>query len=271
MKAAAFDYKCAASFAEAAALLAGNAGSKVIAGGQTLGPMLNLRLTQPSLLIDITRIPGMKEVKETASAVGYGACITHANVEDGHVPDPAGGFLTRVARGIAYRAVRTRGTMGGSIAHADPGADWVSALLLLDAEVDIYTEMRSRSVPLEHFVKAALTTNLAKGELVTAIGVKKAAAGDRFGYAKLCRKTGDFAEAIGAVRRYSNGKVRLISGGGDGPPIIVENGADFVAGRHIGREGLGDYLIERGLRDDPYLLAIHIAALQRALDESWSA
>jgi aerobic carbon-monoxide dehydrogenase medium subunit len=270
MKAPAFDYKRARTLDEASALLGGNAGSMVIAGGQTLGPMLNLRLTQPTLLVDITRIPGMTTVQETSSEVILGACITHANFEDGRVPDAAGGFLARVAKGIAYRAVRTRGTVGGSIAHADPASDWVSTLIALHAEVDIHGGAGRRTMPLEQFVKGPLSTDLRISELVSAIRVKKDAAGDSFGYAKLCRKTGEFAEAIGVVRRFSNGKkVRLIAGRSDGSPIVIENGADFIADRSIEREQLYPYLIERGLRDDSYSRGIHMAALQRALDESW--
>src|SRR5262249_34911007 len=137
MKASAFDYRCPASLGEAAAMLSGSAHAKIIAGGQTLGPMLNLRLARPALLIDITRIPEMTEAAETSGSVTYAGCITHANIEDGRAPDPTGGFLRRVARGIAYRAVRNRGTIGGSLAHADPAADWLSALSALDVDIGI--------------------------------------------------------------------------------------------------------------------------------------
>src|SRR5262245_63464540 len=128
MKPVAFDYERPASIPEALQVLAGHAEAKLLAGGQTLGPMLNLRLAQPALLVDITRIPELAAVAEDAEAVTIGATVTHAAIEDGRVPDPTGGFLARVARGIAYRAVRTRGTIGGSLAHADPAADWLSCL-----------------------------------------------------------------------------------------------------------------------------------------------
>ena len=100
---------------------------KILAGGQSLGPMLNLRLAQPDLLVDITRIPELKRVEETDDSLSIGACVTHADIEDGRVPDVTGGALRDVARGIAYRAVRNRGTIGGSLAHADPSADWSRA------------------------------------------------------------------------------------------------------------------------------------------------
>ena len=132
MKPVAFDYaRPASGRRRRCGLLAGNADAKVLAGGQTLGPMLNLRLAQPALLVDITRIPELAARHEDGDAITIGATVTHAAIEDGRVPDPTGGFLARVARGIAYRAVRTRGTIGGSLAHADPAADWLACLAAL--------------------------------------------------------------------------------------------------------------------------------------------
>ncbi len=270
MKPAAFDYRRPSTLQEAAAILADNPDAKIVAGGQTLGPMLNLRLSQPSLLVDITRVPQAKAVTETASSVTYGACITHANFEDGRVPDPAGGFLARVARGIAYRAVRTRGTIGGSLAHADPAADWLSALSALDVEIEIQGPEHARRLPLKHFVKGALSTALSHSEVVASISISKPASGARFGYAKLCRKTGEFAEAIGVVRRNAAG-TRLVVGASGGAPIVIEDGAEFIAHKRLDQDRLGDHIVALGLEDDPYERAIHTAVLQRALDDSWNA
>jgi aerobic carbon-monoxide dehydrogenase medium subunit len=272
MKAAAFFYRRPASLREAASILADNEDAKVIAGGQTLGPMLNLRLSQPALLVDITRIAEAKTVTETANSVIYGACVTHANFEDGRVPDPTGGFLARVARGIAYRAVRTRGTIGGSLAHADPAADWLSALLALDCEIHIQGPKEARTLPLKHFAKGALSTDLAHGETIASISVNRPERGTQFGYAKLCRKIGEFPEAIGAVRRNVSGTaMRLVAGALGGAPIVIEDGAEFIAHRRLDHDRLGDRLVAGGLRDDPYERAIHIAVLERALDDSWTA
>src|SRR5882724_6225476 len=156
MKPAAFDYARPTSVAEAVKLLAGNAQAKVLAGGQTLGPMLNLRLAQPALLVDITRIPELAAVAEDADSVTIGATVTHAAVEDGRIADPTGGFLARVACGIAYRAVRTRGTIGGSLAHADPAADWLSCLAALGAQVVVAGAAGTRRVRLAGFVRGAM-------------------------------------------------------------------------------------------------------------------
>ena len=120
--------------------------AKFIAGGQSLGPMLNLRLAQPELLVDLTRMGELKQVEETAETVSIGACVTHADIEDGRVPDVEGGVLGAVARGIAYRAVRNRGTIGGSLAHADPAADWISCLAALGASVVVRGRAARRSL-----------------------------------------------------------------------------------------------------------------------------
>ena len=126
MKPAPFEYLCAASVAEASTALEQAKGTgKVIAGGQSLGPMLNLRLVRPDLLVDIGRIAELSVCEDRAASWFIGAATTHAALEDGRTPIGADGFIPSVARGIAYRAIRNRGTIGGSLAHADPAADWI--------------------------------------------------------------------------------------------------------------------------------------------------
>ena len=132
MKPAPFAYARPASLAEACELLA-EEGAVAMAGGQSLGPMLNLRLAQPRLVVDLTAIAELKRADLDGEVLDLGACVTTADVEDGRVADVAGGMLAHVARGIAYRAVRNRGTVGGSLAHADPAGDWLSALVGLGA------------------------------------------------------------------------------------------------------------------------------------------
>ena len=204
-------------------MLAGNPGAKVLAGGQTLGPMLNLRLAQPTLLVDITRIPELAAVTEDADAVTIGATVTHAAVEDGRVTDPTGGFLARVARGIAYRAVRNRGTIGGSLAHADPAADWLSCLSALGAHVMIAGAAGTRRVGLAGFVRGALETELGGDELLTAVRIPKFSRAARFGFHKICRKTGEFADAIGVVAYDPERQLtRIAASTGVGPPVVID-------------------------------------------------
>ena len=149
MKPAAFEYVRAATVDEATALLAeGAPDALLLAGGQSLGPLLNLRLVRPTRLIDLKRTAGMRAVAADETTFRIGAGWTHADIEDGVIEDPARGMLRHVARGIAYRAVRNRGTVGGSLAHADPAADWVSALVALGGAVIIQGKGGAqRSVP----------------------------------------------------------------------------------------------------------------------------
>ena len=135
MKAAAFAYSAVASSAEAIAALGSSAPmAKIAAGCQSLGPMLNLRLVRPERLIDVSRAVDMRRTIDEGDALVYGGAVTHAEIEDGVAPDATPGWMASIARDIAYRAVRNRGTIGGSLAHADPAADWVVTLTALGAE-----------------------------------------------------------------------------------------------------------------------------------------
>ncbi len=185
----------------ALAMIAGADGAtKIMAGGQSLVPMLNLRLVEPDRVIDISGVPELRRVDRANGSLVIGACVTHADIEDGRVPDVANGMMARVAAGIAYRAVRNRGTIGGSLAHADPAADWVSALSALGAEVEIASRSRKgRRVAIGEFVRGALDVALAADELLTAVRLPVLPPSARWGYFKHCRKVGEFAEAIGAV------------------------------------------------------------------------
>ena len=130
MKPAAFEYARPESLAQATRLLGEDPyGNRVLSGGQSLGPMLNLRLVQPKCLVDVRKIPEMTVAEEDNGALLLGGCITHSAIEDGKVPDIANGMMASVAAGIACRAVRNRGTVGGSLTHADPAADWPVCLL----------------------------------------------------------------------------------------------------------------------------------------------
>src|SRR5712664_1013540 len=136
MKAAAFAYERPADLNAALALMADADGmTKIIAGGQSLGPMLNLRLVEPDLMIDISSLDELKQASRIGDDLVLGACVTHSDIEDGRIPDVTQGAMARVAAGIAYRAVRNRGTIGGSLSHADPAADWPLALAALGATI----------------------------------------------------------------------------------------------------------------------------------------
>ena len=265
MKPARFDYAVPATLEEAFSLLRADPLAKIMAGGQTLGPMLNLRLVQPTLIVDITRIPDLVRIEEDDGGVSYGACVTHAAIEDGRLPDCTGGALQRVARGIAYRAVRTRGTIGGSLAHADPAADWLSALSALGAEVVAYDGRERRTIPVSQLTTGVFETALETGEILEAVRLPKLSDSARFGYCKICRKTGEFAEAIGAVLLDREAQVlRVVAGASDGAPIVIE---DTPPSAGLERDWIRAQLIAGGI-EDPVELQLHLVAVERAANEA---
>lgn len=265
MKPVAFDYAMPADVAEAAALLAAEPdGAKIVAGGQSLGPMLNLRLAQPSLLVDVRRIEGMTRIRDTAEFVEIGACVTHAAIEDGAIPGAVGGFMRHVARDIAYRAIRNRGTIGGSLCHADPAADWVSALQLLGATVAIQGASEAREVPVSMFMISAFSTVLAPDEVVTSIRVPALSKSARWSYRKFCRKPGEFAEALACVLLDPARDVcRVVIGATDGCPQRVDDAQNLLLRRDEG--AVRELLADAGLSVEPYEAQLRYTMLSRAL------
>lgn len=238
---------------------------KVLAGSQSLGPMLNLRLVQPDLLVDITHIPELKRADETEDGVLLGACVTHSDIEDGRVPDVTNGALPRVARGIAYRAVRNRGTVGGSLVHADPAADWVSTLAGAGAQVTIVGPSGSRTIAVENLMTSVFEVDLAPGELLESVFVPRFSKSARWGHYKINRKTGEFAHAMAIVLNDPERDVcRLVIGATEAKPIVVANAhAYFDAQGALLIDKATQLLMDAGLTD-PLANKIHMAALTRA-------
>src|SRR5688572_243080 len=232
MKPAAFDYEKPQDLSTALKLLSDADGAaKILAGGQSLGPMLNMRLAQPRLLIDVRFIEELTATRESDDSVVYGSCLTHAEFEDDEVPDVTNGLMREVAANIAYRAVRNCGTIGGSICHADPAADWVSVLTLLSAFGLIEGPAGSREAPLERFMSGAFTTDLAEDEILVGLRIPKLSARARWGHYKFCRKPGEFAEAIGAVLDDpERGVCRAVIGATGGAPYVIDDARFLVNG-----------------------------------------
>jgi carbon-monoxide dehydrogenase medium subunit len=279
MKPAPFDYARPLDLAGALALCArSDAAVRLLAGGQSLGPMLNLRLVQPDLLVDVTGVPELLRAEPDDDGLVLGACVTHADIEDGRVPDVTGGALPAVAGGIAYRAVRNRGTVGGSLAHADPAADWITALSALGAEVTIRSADGVRRLQVGRFIVGAFETAMQAGEILEAVRIPRLSRRARWGYWKFCRKAGEFAHAIGAVLWDPERSVcRAAIGAIDAPPIVLEDARDLFGGRPDGRlvdsyvPAVAAKLLDgRGLRD-AYDRRVHLAALQRAVERADAA
>lgn len=271
MKAANFDYIRPATLAEALRLLAeGQGQAKPIGGGQSLGPMLNLRLTRPKQVIDLAALPELRQVRGEGAWIRIGAAVTHAEIEDGAHPLLRGTPMQSVAGGIAYRAIRNRGTVGGSLAHADPAADWVLTASALGAEVEIAAAAGARRVAADRFMHGAYTTALGEGELIAALWVPKLGAAARWGYFKFCRKTGEFAEASCAALFDPERRVaRIVVGALDGAPQALPTLAAQVArsGERPARSAVEAAVLAAAPGKDAIDRKLLVAAVERCLGQ----
>jgi CO/xanthine dehydrogenase FAD-binding subunit len=238
MKPAAFDYIAADSIAMAVAALA-QAGddAKIIAGGQSLVPMLNFRMLRPSVLVDINRIAGLDVIAETSEAIRVGALTRHYQLETSplvarHLP-----VLSCAMTHVAHLAIRNRGTIGGSLAHADPAAELPMMALLLDAELRIASAAGERTIAARDFFLGALTVDLAAGEIITEVVLPKLPPRTGWGFEEVARRHGDFAlAAVAATLTVSGGAIEQarIALTGIGPtPLRATAAEDLMIGHAL--------------------------------------
>ena len=272
MKPVEFAYHRASSVDDALErLVTGGDGAKLLGGGQSLGPMLNLRLTRPNALVDISSVETLRRIESTRESVIAGAAATHADIEDRPASDLIEHAMREVAAGIAYRAVRNRGTIGGSIVHADPAADWVSFLLCADARIRIRGVAGEREVRMQDFTRAAYTTAVARDEIVTRVEIPRTTGRARFGFCKLCRKTGELAEAMGAVlvdpeRRYC----RVVAGAIGSKPVMLPAATRSLAATATlpELEALRTEIADRTQEHDAVRQQMAAVAVRRAADRA---
>jgi carbon-monoxide dehydrogenase medium subunit len=270
VKPSAFDLFRPSTLEEASRILSeSNGGARLVAGCQSLGPMLNLRLATPRTLVDITGIPELTQIRDDRDSVTIGACVTTAYIEDGRLPGRGIETLARIARNIAYRAVRNRGTIGGSFCHADPAADWVSTLCVFDAECIVHNKGNQRRIPADQFILGAYENALAPGEILEAIRIPRLSEGARCGYYKVCRKAGEFASALGAViSDPARERLRAVIGATHGKPIVIPDARSL-----LGRDKSIDNsavltLLDRHNINDVTARQQQIAALSRAYGQA---
>ncbi|PZQ16026.1 MAG: carbon monoxide dehydrogenase [Ancylobacter novellus] len=272
MKPVNFDYARPKDVASALKLLGDETALvKIMAGSQSLGPMLNMRLVQPDLVVDVTGIDELRSAQDLGDRVVLGACVTHADIEDRRAPDGTRGAMPTVARNIAYRAVRSRGTIGGSLTHADPSADWVSILTALGASVTLRGPSGERTIAVEDYMLGALEADIRQSELLVSIAVPKLSARARWGYYKICRKTGEFAHAIGAyLVDPERGVVRAVVGATERKPFLMTDGRELIGdGRPESFDAEAvDRFAERLGMEDPLERRTHVAALRRAVERT---
>ena len=210
MKPPKFQYLRPASIQEAVAALA-DAGEdgKILAGGQSLVPMLNIRILSPSVLIDINRIPGLGEIQEQPDGgLRIGALTRHHALETSEVVQRLYPVLHAAMQQVAHLAIRNRGTIGGSITHADPAAELPMLMKLLDARITVISSKGTRVIDAEDFFLSALTADVAENELVTEINVPPLPQGAGWAFEEVARRAGDFAlAAVGVVMHVEQSKV----------------------------------------------------------------
>lgn len=192
MKAPAFAYAKPASLEEAFELL-DRPNAKVLAGGQSLIPSLNMRLSSPELLVDITGLPGFSGIKVLDGSVRIGALVTHAELEKSSEIKKYLPLLAQAVPHVAHAAIRNRGTLGGSLALADPAAEFPACAVALEAVFQIAGKQRTRQVKASAFFKGLFETDLKPGELLVAAEFPVAKPSDRSVFLELTRRQGDYA------------------------------------------------------------------------------
>ena len=212
MKAPAFDYAKPASLAAVFALMAEHGDeARLLAGGQTLMATLNMRLSEPALLIDINAVADLKGIAVQAGVLRIGALATHTEIEASALVAAHAPLLAMAAPHIAHRAIRNLGTFGGSIAYADPSAEWPACLMALDGVVLVRSVNAERRIPAKDFFLDLYTTALKPDELIVACEVPVKQAADAFAFDELARRHGDYA-IVGlavAAERVPGGLTKL--------------------------------------------------------------
>ena len=255
-----FNYSRPASLAEALQLIAD--GGKPLAGGMSLVPMMKLRLAAPEHLVDLGRIGDLTAIREDGGKIRIGAMATHYAIESSSLLAAKCPLLVKAASHIGDVQVRNLGTLGGSIAHADPAADWPASLLALEATVVIASSGGSREMPIEDFLVDTFTTALEPGELLTEIVVPVDAAGSGSAYEKMMQPASGFAIVGAAVHVVRSGgkvsKCRIGITGVSGKAFraraaeaAIEAGkspAEAVKGMAVGEDANSDIHASAGYR-----------------------
>ncbi len=255
MKPPPFRYQRAETLDQALLLLSAEGeAAKLLAGGQSLMPLLNFRLLRPAVLIDINHVAGLAGISETERGLRIGAMARHAMIAEAAPIMRRFPLIAAAMEDVGHPAIRYRGTIGGSLAQADPAAEWPLLAVLLDARIETRSPRGEGGYEAASFFRSALTTALAADEIITGVEFPYLAPGSGWGFAELSRRHGDFALAAVAVTlAREEGRARGVRiamlGGGDTPR----------------RAGAAEAALE-GEAPDAARLAAAIAALRAAAD-----
>ena len=224
MKAPSFAYAKAKSLAEAFELIE-RPGARILAGGQSLIPALNMRLAQPELLVDITGLKDLQGIDRRPGGLRIGALVTHAQLQRSDAVDQHAPLLLQAAAHVAHPAIRNRGTLGGSLALADPAAEYPACALALNATIVLVHRRGERRVPAAKFFKGLFETDIRPGEMLAAAEFPKV---ERSVFLELARRHGDYAiVGLAGVADASGKRIAFLGAGAT--PVFAEQASRAVS------------------------------------------
>jgi carbon-monoxide dehydrogenase medium subunit len=242
MKPAPFQYHAPTTIEEAVATLSEVAGDdgRVLAGGQSLVPIMAFRLARPAHLVDINGVEALRRLAVEGDTLSIGACVRHAAFHKPVVDGPLGRLLAKVVRHIAHYPIRTRGTFCGSIAHADPASEWCLVAAALGAEMVVRSVSGTRTIPVQDFFLGIMTTALNEDELLVEVRLPILSADTHCGFYEFNRRAGDFAIAMALVTyRVQNGAIsepRVAVGGAEPLPRRIAAAEQALSGLAPGKQ-----------------------------------
>lgn len=282
MKPAAFEYTRAESVAHAADVLAAGDG-KVIAGGQSLMPMMNFRLVKPSVLVDINAVAGLDRVEHDGERLRIGALVRHFMTARDPIIARHAPIVTEAMKHVAHLTVRNRGTFCGSVCHADPAAEMPMMTVLLDGRIHAVSARGTRVVPVLEFFTGSLVTSLEPDELVTAIDLAILPEDTGFGFHEYARRHGDYAlAAVAVLMRCEDGRamdVRIAVMGVDEMPVRILAAEEQLAGATLSESTVSNAVAELRAAISPnsdlnasadYRRHLAGALAGRAIRDAWS-
>jgi carbon-monoxide dehydrogenase medium subunit len=234
VKPVAFEYFAPGSLEEALGLLAEVEDAKVLAGGQSLVPAMNFRLARPAAIVDVNGLPGLDGVSVDED-VRIGALTRHKGLENPGIPGPLGRLIAVMARHVGHMPIRVRGTFGGSLAHADPSAEWCLLARVLEATMVADSVTGKRLIPAADFFRTVFTTTLAPDELLTETRLPLLSERHLVGFSEFSRRAGDFALVMVAVVAELEGGVvreaRVGVGGVSDVPLRLDSAEEAMVGQ----------------------------------------
>jgi carbon-monoxide dehydrogenase medium subunit len=284
MKASAFEYHAPGSVSDAAELLARYRGedARILAGGQSLVPAMALRVASPAHLIDINGVDGLDQIAVADGYLRVRACVRHARFQQPVETGVLGALLARVVRYIGHYPIRTRGTMCGSLANADPASEWCLVAVTLDAQLTAVSKRGARTIPALDWFQGLMTTSLEADELLMEVRFKPLSADTVFGFQEFSRRAGDFALAMALVTfRVQSGVIvdpRIGVGAVEPTPRRISDAEDALRGRAPSSEVYEEAAMSAAQALEPltdvrydavYRRALTRAMVRRALNQAW--